>query len=335
MMMRIAGGFLASALVMGLGCAATTETGAADTATSGSDVTATDTSGGADLPKDAAGDVPIVPPLDVPADLGGDSPPPLDEGPKHDTPTNDVPAPLDEGQDTSLDLGADQSQPLDAGPATDKPMFRITTISLLTPTLSLCVPGSDCLPVNAAVDSILAENLNDPTAPLDVLTQFASPVPEAGTTSVTLGQGTCLRDTQKVIQSCAFGNDPQAPPVLFDSVALKLSAACYANPTVPAPCFVTTPKDGLVLTVGDVKIGLKEALAAGTILSTDSEKILKDGFIKGFLPKAYAATIGFDLGGKTVSLADLLAKVTLETSGGVEGWSMTFAFGATAVPAAK
>ena len=224
--------------------------------------------------------------------------------------------------------------PEDAGPPAPLPLFRVDTLAILSPDLCYTFPGGpSCTSLTATVNSILDVNLKDDADPTDVVFQFNGIVPAEGSTAVVLGAGVCTRDAAGEILSCKVTDEPMAPPVTFAESSLKQSGHCHEAPDVSAPCFVTPVKDGLVLSVAGLQIGMTSSMAAGRFHGANPKLEIVDGYIEGFLPKQTAATLVFDLpGAGVVALTDLLAKTPMETKGGLEGWTLEFSFTASQQP---
>ena len=106
--------------------------------------------------------------------------------------------------------------------------------------------------------------------------------------------------------------------------------ACADTLQIPSPCFKTPKKNGLVLSIADVSIGLKHAFAAGQFQDKNPQAFIQSGHLQGFMPKPLAQTIQFNLPtGEALTLAQLLSQVATVEVDGHPGWTLEFKYNAS------
>jgi hypothetical protein len=190
-----------------------------------------------------------------------------------------------------------------------------------------------CVELTALVNALIASTLNDDTDPTDMLVQLHGPIDQNGILSLSIGDGTCERDAMGKILACDFASGNESPPVVFSDVAVQTTSGCLDTPDISAPCFATPTKNGLVLMVADISIGLKEAAAWGSFTGKNPNAAINTGHLKGFMPKAIAQTIQFNLPtGQPLTLAQLLGQVPTIVVDGHPGWTLEFGYKASQQP---
>jgi len=283
-------------------------------------------------PPDARGDILETDAADVAGDtIESDVPTAPDTSP--DVP----PAPGDTSPTDGMD-GSPETQLVDAVPPkpSDKPLFRIDQLVWGAP--DLCYVPTDnnnapCVPLTSLVNALIEDMVNATEAPTDVLFQFDGPIDQDGYVAMSVGEGLCKRDEMGVIQQCVLESNADTPTVIFDDVPIATMGACGESLAINAPCFSTPPKNGLVLTIAGVTIGLKNAAAAGQFQGINPLASIHDGHLQGFMPTALAQTIQFNLPtGQALTLAQLLSQVTTIEVDGHPGWTIEFKFDASQQP---
>jgi hypothetical protein len=215
-----------------------------------------------------------------------------------------------------------------------EPLFRLDTLTWSAPQLCYATnTDAPCVQLTALVNALIASTLDDDTDPTDILIQFHGVIDQDGILSLTIGDGTCERDAVGKILNCDFLSGNAPPPVVFSDVAVQTTAECLDTPNVSAPCFGTPTKDGLVLMVGDISIGLKDAAAWGSFTGQNPNAAIETGHLKGFMPKTIAQTIQFNLPtGQPLTLAQLLGQVPTLVVDGHPGWTLEFGYKASQQP---
>jgi len=232
--------------------------------------------------------------------------------------------------DSSDNGPAADSEPLD--PATE-PLFRIDQLTWAAPDLCYVPtdnPNAPCVPLTNLVNALIEGMINDEQDPTDVLFQFHGAIDVAGAIDVTLGEGICERNDVGEIVHCQWQDKPEKPAVTFQNVPITTYGTCTDTVDIPSPCFKTPKKNGVVLSVADVSIGLKHAFAAGQFQSKNPQAFIESGHLQGFMPKTLAQTIQFNLPtGEPLTLAQLLSQVTTVEVDGHPGWTLEFKFNAS------
>ena len=221
---------------------------------------------------------------------------------------------------------------IDCGTA-EATAYRLDSLAFVYPALCMPVVGM-CDFWTDMVNDAVQEQIDDGDAPLDLLGVF-TPLnffwPEP---AFTLSEGTCLRDAAGQILSC--GPDPTGSANPFDDLGYDATGACFGDGAISAPCFLATTTDARFRLFG-LLFGLLNPSVAGQFDGSPGsfgapvpEHII-DGRIYGFIPRALAATIGFNSLFGVVTLEQLLDHESPDVYQGLEGWWLTLSFDASLV----
>jgi hypothetical protein len=184
--------------------------------------------------------------------------------------------------------------------------------------------------VNNEVNQLIADTLNDPEAPLDILGVFDTLDLSLDKGFMTLGQGACARNLNGEIEQCDFVDDP--PPAEFNNVLFSTEAKCMVEPEINAHCFRTNEAE-VAIKLLDIVLGLKKGLASGHFTQPPAYPTITPGVIKGFLPEAFTKTVGVEVPGfGMVPLYDLFKDNPTSELDGLAGWNVELSFEASLVP---
>ena len=214
---------------------------------------------------------------------------------------------------------------------------RVTSLSLLSPTVEFGFPGDTPEVINDAIGAYL-------TALLSTLEQggavglFDPLVVGALGATVRFGEGLCVTDAQGAT-SCNLL--PGGHSASFASVAYETGKACQgAGFTAQPPCFLTGTDsfDMHALLPGFFPAGVDPVMASsGGTFDALPPASVPGGFLAGFVPKSVGlAAVGnrtVNLSGQDVTLASILLTVPTTTNdSGVEGWQVLAGFTAECKP---
>ena len=206
--------------------------------------------------------------------------------------------------------------------------FRLIDLAFAEPTLCLDFGTGECVAMTEIVNALILGELNSASAPLDLLGVFTPLDLLLADAGFSLMEATCARDAVGEITGCVA--DPTLDPNAFDSPSFATDGLCLEQPmAIGAPCFRASAPDARLRILG-MLFGLFEPVVSGSFDPNLAQ--IKPGVIHGFMPKANAALIGFDLGGTLYTLADMLSHEPPVEWEGITGWWLTLTFSAVEVP---